>query len=130
MLTAALNTSPTPSIVKAVNTRLTRVKTSAASSRKTMSAPEKTVSRFEARITPELHAMLKRAAQIQGRTMTDFAIDALQSASNKAIEQAEVIRLCREDQIAFANSLLNPPPMNAALKQAFENRDRLFTSDV
>jgi len=30
--------------------------------------------RLEARISTELHAMLKRAAEIQGRTMTDFII--------------------------------------------------------
>ena len=91
---------------------------------------EPTVSRFEARITPELHAMLRRAAQIQGRTLTDFAIESLQSSANQAIEQAEVIRLSRKDQIAFANLLLNPRPMNAALKRAAESHARLVTSDA
>jgi uncharacterized protein (DUF1778 family) len=34
--------------------------------------------RLEARISTELHAMLKRAAQIQGRTVTDFVVAAVQ----------------------------------------------------
>lgn len=85
------------------------------------------VSRFEARITPELHAMLRRAAQIQGRTMTDFAINALQNSANQAIEQAEVMRLCREDQIAFANALLNPPPLNAVMQKALAEHARRVT---
>jgi uncharacterized protein (DUF1778 family) len=37
-----------------------------------------TTARLEARISTELHAMLKRAAQIQGRTVTDFVVAAVQ----------------------------------------------------
>ena len=37
--------------------------------------------------------MLKRAAELQGRTMTDFVVSAVQDAAQRAIEQAEVIRL-------------------------------------
>ncbi len=37
--------------------------------------------------------MLKRAAEIQGRTMTDFVVSAVQDAAQRAIEQAEIIRL-------------------------------------
>ncbi len=36
--------------------------------------------RLEARISPDLHAMLKRVAELQGRTMTDFVVAALQEA--------------------------------------------------
>ncbi|EQB6624309.1 DUF1778 domain-containing protein, partial [Escherichia coli] len=49
--------------------------------------------RLEARISTELHAMLKRAAEIQGRTMTDFIIAAVQDAAQRAIEQTDIIRL-------------------------------------
>ncbi|EJK8714703.1 DUF1778 domain-containing protein, partial [Escherichia coli] len=49
--------------------------------------------RLEARISTELHAMLKRAAEIQGRTMTDFIISAVQDAAQRAIEQTDIIRL-------------------------------------
>lgn len=49
--------------------------------------------RLEARITTDLHSMLKRAAELQGRTMTDFVVSAVQDAAQRAIEQAEVIRL-------------------------------------
>jgi len=41
--------------------------------------------RLEARISIELHAMLKRASQAQGRTMTDFVIAAVQDAAQRAI---------------------------------------------
>ena len=33
--------------------------------------------RLEARISTDLHSMLKRAAELQGRTMTDFVVAAV-----------------------------------------------------
>ena len=84
--------------------------------------------RLEARISPDLHAVVKRAAEIQGRTMTDFVIHALQSAASHAIEQADQVRLAVADQEAFANALISPAKPNAALKRAFAKADRLLAS--
>ncbi len=47
--------------------------------------------RLEARISTDLHSMLKRAAELQGRTMTDFVVAAVQDAAQRAIEQVEII---------------------------------------
>ena len=38
--------------------------------------------RLEARISSDLHSMLKRAAEIQGRTMTDFVVSAVQDSAH------------------------------------------------
>ena len=84
--------------------------------------------RLEARISPDLHAVVKRAAEIQGRTMTDFVIHALQSAASQAIEQADQVRLAVADQEAFAKALISPAKPNAALKRAFAKADRLLAS--
>jgi len=81
--------------------------------------------RLEARISTELHAMLKRAAEIQGRTMTDFVVSAVQEAAQRAIEQAEVIRLSQADSQRFAEALLSPPAPTPALERALERRRRL-----
>ncbi len=81
--------------------------------------------RLEARISPELHALLKRAAELQGRTLTDFVVTAVQEAAQQAIEQAEVIRLSLADQECFARALLSPPPPNPALERAFARRRKL-----
>ena len=48
--------------------------------------------------------MLKRAAELQGRTMTDFVVSTVQDAAQRVIEQAEVIRLSRVDQECFRSS--------------------------
>ena len=82
--------------------------------------------RLEARITPDLHSLLKRAAEIQGRTMTDFVVAAVQDAAQRAIEQAEVVRLSLADQECFAQALLSPQAPAPALERAFARRRNLL----
>ena len=86
-------------------------------------------SRLEARISTDLHSMLKRAAELQGRTMTDFVVAAVQDAAQQAIQQAEVIRLSLADQECFAQALLSPPRPSPALKRAFVRRSKLLRSE-
>jgi uncharacterized protein (DUF1778 family) len=85
--------------------------------------------RLEARISADLHAMLKRAAEIQGRTMTDFVVSAVQLAAQDAIKTAEVIRLSLADQECFAQALLAPPRPAPALKRAFARRRKLIRAE-
>ena len=85
--------------------------------------------RLEARISTDLHAMLKRAAELQGRTMTDFVVSAVQLAAQEAIETAEVIRLSLADQECFAQALLAPPRPAPALKRAFARRRKLISAE-
>jgi uncharacterized protein (DUF1778 family) len=90
--------------------------------------PAAATARLEARISPNLHKTLKRAAEIQGRTLTDFVISAVQDAAQRAIEQAEVIRLSLADQQRFAQALLSPPKPTPALRRAMARHDRLVRS--
>ena len=85
--------------------------------------------RLEARISTNLHSMIKRAAELQGRTMTDFVIAAVQDAAQRAIEQAEVVRLSLADQECFAKALLSPPQPSPALKRAFARRRKLLRTE-
>jgi len=82
--------------------------------------------RLEARISKELHTALKRAARLQNRTMTDFVIEAVQTATNKAIEQSEILRLSIEDQERFVQAFLNPPKPSPALKRAISRHSKLI----
>jgi uncharacterized protein (DUF1778 family) len=85
--------------------------------------------RLEARISTDLHAMLKRAAELQDRTVTDFVIVAAQDAAQRAIEQAEVIRLSLTDQEAFVQALLAPPASAPAMQRAFTRRKKLLQTE-
>lgn len=88
-----------------------------------------TTARLEARISTDLHALLKRAAELQGRTMTDFVVAAVQDAAHRAIDQADVIRMALADQECFAQALLTPPAPTPALDRAFARRRKLLRSE-
>ena len=92
-------------------------------------APTAATARLEARITTDLHMLLKRAAELQGRTMTDFVVTAVQEAAQRAIEQADYARLSLTDQECFANALISPPPVAPALERAFTRRRKLLESE-
>jgi uncharacterized protein (DUF1778 family) len=85
--------------------------------------------RLEARISTDLHSMLKRAAELQERTMTDFIVVAVQDAAQHAIEQAEVIRLSLDDHECFAQALLSPPQPAPALERAFARHRKLLHAE-
>ena len=89
-------------------------------------ANDPTVARLEARLPADVHALLKRAAEIQGRTLTDFVVSAARDAACRTIEETEVLRLSLEDQRRFAAALRNPPKPNAALRRAARRRRELF----
>ena len=85
--------------------------------------------RLEVRVAPEVHALLKRAAEIEGRTMTDFVVAVASAAARRAIEEVEVIRLSRAAQEAFARDLLDPPAIAPAMKRAAARHARLVRSE-
>ncbi len=85
-----------------------------------------TTARLEARLPADIHALLKRAAEMQGRTLTDFVVTAAREAAVRAIEEVEIIRLSAEDQRLIAEAILNPPEPSPALRRAFQRRNELF----
>jgi uncharacterized protein (DUF1778 family) len=85
-----------------------------------MSQEPTRTARIEARIAPEVLAVVKRAAEIQGRSVSDFVVSAAQEAAHRTIEETQIIRLSVEDQRAFAEAILNPPPLTPAMESAIE----------
>jgi uncharacterized protein (DUF1778 family) len=82
--------------------------------------------RLEARITPDALAVVRRAAELQGRSVSDFVVAAAQEAANRTIEETQIIRLSVGDQRAFADAILNPPRPSATLIRAAEAHRRLI----
>jgi uncharacterized protein (DUF1778 family) len=81
--------------------------------------------RLEARISPDALAVVKRAAEIQGRSLSDFVVAAAQEAAQRTIAEMQVIRLAVEDQRALADALENPPEPARALRRARDAHRRL-----
>jgi uncharacterized protein (DUF1778 family) len=82
--------------------------------------------RLDTRITPELLHQIRRAAEVQGRSVSDYVAATLQAAVAKDIADVEIIRLTRDASERFAAALIEPQPVNAALKRAFAHRRRLL----
>jgi len=82
--------------------------------------------RLEARLPYDVMARLKRAAEIQGRTLTDFVVAAADDAACRAIQESEIIRLSIEGQRQIAAAILSPPAPSPALKRAAKRYRELF----
>jgi len=82
--------------------------------------------RVEARIAPDALAVVRRAAELQGRSVSDFLVAAAVKDAQRTIEDAQIIRLSVEDQQRFADLVLNPPALAPAMKRALKARQRLI----
>lgn len=89
-----------------------------------------TTARFEARIPKHIHDTIKLASQVTGRSMTDFVMSVAYEHAQKTIQEqatwlAFINQLSEADQNQFADNLLNPPPMNDAMKKAMSIHETL-----
>jgi uncharacterized protein (DUF1778 family) len=76
------------------------------------------IERIEARVTSQQKTLIQQAAEMQGRTLTDFVVHALQDAAERVIKDSQVMDITRRDQEVLVAALLNPPQANARLKAA------------
>lgn len=82
--------------------------------------------RLEARLPVEIYSLLKEAADLQGRTLSDFVIASAREAAEEAIARSNTIRLTLAEQKRFAAAILNPSPVTPALRKAMKSRERLL----
>ena len=87
---------------------------------------QKRTERIEARTTPDILALVRQAAELQGRSVSDFVTSAAEEIAKRTIEDTQIVRLSAEDQKRFVQALLDPPEPTLAMKRAFENRKKLF----
>ena len=77
--------------------------------------------RLEARVSSDQKDFFQRAATLTGRTLSELVIDSTQEAAAKIVQEHEVIRLSREEQVAFVSALLTPSEPGARLKKAVQS---------
>ena len=80
--------------------------------------------RLEARITSRQKALLKRAAELRGRSLTDFVVSAAEEEAERVLRSEYVITLGAEESAAFAAALLSPPAPNQTLRAAAKRYPR------
>jgi len=82
--------------------------------------------RLEARIGADKKSLLKSAAELSGRTLTDFVVNSAYEAAVRVIQEYQQLRLSVKDRDIFVQALLSPPnPSNKLLKAA-----RKYKKDV
>lgn len=74
--------------------------------------------RLEARISADQKGLFQRAAELQGRTLTDFVVASAHEAAVRTIEEMQTIRLTEAESRAFAEALLVPREPTPRLKAA------------
>ncbi len=73
--------------------------------------------RIAARVTDEQHA-----ADLQGRSLTDFVLAALQKEAVQTIEAMEIVRLNAEESRKLAEALPGPPREPSEYRLAIKKR--------
>lgn len=82
--------------------------------------------RLEARLSRKQKELIQHAADLTGRSLTDFILSASQEAANKVIREHEVITLTAQESENFVNALMNPPAPNLALQKAAKRHRDFF----
>lgn len=82
--------------------------------------------RLEARIAPDVHDLLRRAAEIEGRSLTDYVVAAASAAARQTIAQFEILSLNGASARAFASLLAEPPAPAPAMERARAHHERLI----
>lgn len=74
--------------------------------------------RLNIRMPKEAREIIDQAASLEGRTTSDFVLSSAMEKARETIESHQRIVLSREESIAFAELLLNPPKANDKLRAA------------
>ncbi|WP_428395816.1 DUF1778 domain-containing protein [Lichenicoccus sp.] len=74
--------------------------------------------RLEARITADQKALIQHAAELEGRSVTDYVVSSVQDAAKRTVEAHDVMVFSAAESRAFVDGLLNPPMVNALLRDS------------
>lgn len=79
-----------------------------------------TKARLEAKVNLDIYELLKQAAAITGRTLTDFVVSVAYEEAKKTISEHQVLRLTLNDQALLLKSLSKPFEPNQSMKNALD----------
>lgn len=82
--------------------------------------------RIAVRVTPAIKKRIERAAGLVGRSVSDFATEALQERADTVIHDHFVLELSDRDMDALLAALENPPPPNEAMLRSIARHRALI----
>jgi uncharacterized protein (DUF1778 family) len=74
--------------------------------------------RFDARLNEEQKFLIQRAADMEGRSMTDFVLHSAETAAERILERRTMLVMTARESKAFADALLKPASPGAVLRRA------------
>src|SRR5271165_325286 len=81
-------------------------------------APKSKSYRFDARLNEQQKLLIQRAADLEGRSMTDFVLHSAQVAAQRTIEDRTIMVLSARDAEIVVDAILNPPEPGPVLRKA------------
>jgi len=83
--------------------------------------------RIEARIAPDILVTVRQAAEMQGRSLSEFVVAAAEQVARQTIEELQIVRLSADDQHRFIESLFDEDAQPApAMTRAAGRHQRLI----
>ena len=74
--------------------------------------------RFDARLNEEQKLLIQRAADLEGRSMTDFVLHSAETAAERTIEERAMLIVSARETQAFVDAILIPAEPGRVLRAA------------
>ncbi|ALV30516.1 type II toxin-antitoxin system TacA family antitoxin [Pannonibacter sp. Q-1] len=81
-----------------------------------MTAPVRS-EKLEMRVSPEAKRLLREAAELRHKTMSEFVLDSALAAAEETVLQRRILRLGEAEWQAFVEALDAPPLRHARMEQ-------------
>jgi len=96
----------------------------ATKSKNVRQVPRSKAYRFDARLNEDQKILIQRAADLEGRTMTDFVLHSAETAAERTIQKRSMLMLSARETEAFVNAVLNPAEPGVVLRRAAQQYKR------
>lgn len=87
------------------------------------------LSQIDLQLPESVLNLLRRAASIQGSSLSEFVVASACKAAEQTIANQQLLDLAVADQEQFAHAILNPPPVSSPLKDAAKRYKDLVESE-
>jgi uncharacterized protein (DUF1778 family) len=84
-------------------------------------APKSKAYRFDARLNASQRILIQRAADLEGRTMTDFVLLSAEAAAERTIRERAMLILSARETEAFVSAILKPAKPGRVLRAAAQH---------
>lgn len=86
--------------------------------------------RLDARLPKSVLELIKTAADLQGRSLSEFVIGSAREAAERTLQEQASLELSLDDQVRFAKAMLGPQKVAPAMRRAAKTHAALVKSDV